>query len=130
MTKKDHIAYWVNMSERDWETVDVLHQGGRFLHALFFVHLSLEKLLKAVWVKDNMEDVPPLIHNLVHIYDQTDLDLSSEETDLLQSMNQYNITGRYQDYKDKVFQRVTASYTDLKIEECKILRNTLLQKLQ
>ncbi|HLF63378.1 MAG TPA: HEPN domain-containing protein [Saprospiraceae bacterium] len=130
MTKQDHIAYWLNMSRRDWETVDVLYTGGRFLHALFFVHLALEKLLKAHWVKDNLEDIPPAIHNLVQIYDQTELDLSTEETDVLQGMNQYNITGRYQDYKDKAYQRVTQHYANEKIQECKVLRDTLLRKLQ
>ena len=130
MTKSDHRDYWRNMASRDWETVEVLFNGGRYLHALFFVHLCLEKTLKAFWVRDNLEDTPPPIHNLIHLYDQTELDLSTEETDLLQNMNQYNITGRYQDYKDKIFERVTQSYAQQKIQNCRALYHTLLRKLQ
>lgn len=130
MDKVEYITYWIKMSHRDWETMETLFGGGRYLHCLFFLHLSMEKLLKAAWVKDNREDTPPLIHNLIHIYDQTDLNLSSEETDILQNLNQYNIAGRYQDYKDKVYQRATKAYTTEKIQQCTHLRATLLQKLQ
>ncbi len=51
MTKQEHIQYWINSSEEDWKSVLSLFQSGRNVHCLFFAHLTLEKLCKAIWVK-------------------------------------------------------------------------------
>jgi HEPN domain-containing protein len=50
MTKQEHIDYWVNTAAEDWDTVEVLFNGKKYLHALFWAHLVLEKLAKAHWV--------------------------------------------------------------------------------
>lgn len=41
------------------------------MQALFFSHLVIDKLLKAIWVKENEENIPPFTHNLEHLYNQT-----------------------------------------------------------
>jgi HEPN domain-containing protein len=51
MEKKDYIEYWKSTAEKDWEAVGHLFEKGDYLHALFFAHLVLEKLLKAHHVK-------------------------------------------------------------------------------
>lgn len=52
--------------------------GKQNVFALFAFHLTIEKLLKAIWVKDNIENTPPRHHDLTFIYNQTDLKLNSE----------------------------------------------------
>lgn len=52
--------------------------GKQNVFALFAFHLTIEKLLKAIWVKDNIENTPPRQHDLTFIYNQTDLKLNSE----------------------------------------------------
>ena len=37
----------------------------------FCVHLSIEKICKAIWVKDNVSSFPPRIHDLVRIMEGT-----------------------------------------------------------
>ena len=56
MGKEDQIQHWVKTAELDWTTAEDLLKLKRFLHALFFFHLVLGKLLKAHWVKANTSD--------------------------------------------------------------------------
>ncbi len=48
--------------------------------------LAIEKWLKANWVKDNVGNQPPRIHDLQALYSETDLDLDAELTDFLDTV--------------------------------------------
>jgi hypothetical protein len=62
--------------------------------ALFMLHPTLEKLFKARWVKDNIDNFPPRTHALQFLYNQTDLDIPVEEYDYLAVVNQWRIDTR------------------------------------
>ena len=130
MGKKEIIAHWLTMAERDWKSVLALHEAGQHMHALFFSHLVIEKILKAHWAKDNEESEPPRIHDLEYLYNQTELKLTADQVDLLGVMNSWNLEGRYQDYKDKFYKRTTKSYTEEKLKLVDQLRLCLLSELQ
>jgi hypothetical protein len=72
---------------------------GRRVYALFFMHLTIEKILKAHWLKDNASAVPPFSHELKIIANQTDLELSGEQYNLLGAMQGWNIESCYPDFK-------------------------------
>ena len=129
MGKTEIIAHWLTMAERDWKSVQALNEAGQYMHALFFSHLVIEKILKAHWAKDNIETEPPRIHDLEYLYNQTDLKLSSPQVDLLGVMNSWNLEGRYQDYKDKFYKRTTKAYTQEKLNQVDSLRVCLLSEL-
>ena len=59
MNKSDYINYWRITALKDWDAVGHLFEKGDYLHALFFGHLVLEKLLKAHFVHDNLSGFPP-----------------------------------------------------------------------
>ena len=130
MGKKEIIAHWLMMAERDWKSVLALHEAGQSIHALFFSHLVIEKILKAHWAKDNLESEPPRIHALEYLYNQTDLKLESHHVDLLGVINSWNLEERYQDYKDKFYKRTTRAYTEEKLSLVDNLRVCLLSELQ
>jgi len=79
MTKKDHIEYWVESAKQDWQVMNNLFKSKNYVHCLFFAHLTLEKLCKAHWVKDNAGDFPPKIHNLIILLDKTKLSFADED---------------------------------------------------
>ena len=106
MDKKDHIDFWRNSADRDWISVLVLVEGKQYVQALFFCHLVIEKLLKATWIKDNEENTPPFSHNLEYLFNQSNLELDNKMSDLLSVINQWNIEGRYQDFKDKFYKLI------------------------
>lgn len=118
------------MAGRDWKSVEALFKAGQFIHALFFSHLVIEKLLKAHWTRDNIENEPPRVHDLEFLYNQTELKLSAEQTDFLRIVNSWNLEGRYQDYKDKFYKIATKDYTEQKIKQVDELRVWLQSALQ
>jgi HEPN domain-containing protein len=79
MTKQEHIDYWIQSSNKDWERIELLLNGNDNVFALFSAHLALEKLSNAVWVKDNESNHPPRIHNLILILQQTQTEITDIE---------------------------------------------------
>ncbi len=55
MTKQELIAHWLKTSEVDEITMHYLFKDGRYAHCLFFGHLYLEKICKALWIKITMK---------------------------------------------------------------------------
>ena len=92
-------------------------------------HLVLEKLCKAHWVKDNAENHPPKIHNLVRLVEQTKLILPEEDLDFLRKMNDFQIEGRYPDYKDNLYRIYKSAQTQVIINKSNTIRECLLKGL-
>ena len=88
------ISYWKENADEDWAVAQQLLGSGRTRHGLFFAHLTLEKILKALICK-NTGDLAPRIHNLNRLIVLTGVAASSEQTDILAEMNPFHIEGRY-----------------------------------
>ena len=73
-----HIIYWREGSQEDWVVGQELVERGRIRHGLFFVHLALEKVLKA-HVCRQTRDLAPRIHNLVRLAEQAALPLDQDQ---------------------------------------------------
>jgi HEPN domain-containing protein len=129
LTKEEHIKYWVETAKRDWQAIQKMYKSKVYLHALFFAHLVLEKLCKAHWVKDNVSNTPPKIHNLITLVDKTKLKLSEEDRNFLFNMNQFQLEGRYPDYKDEIFKKYKSLQTKKILDKVDILRKCLLKNL-
>ena len=129
MTKPEYIEYWKLTAEKDWVAVEHLFEKGDYLHALFFAHLVLEKLLKAHYVQDNMSDFPPKTHNLLLLSSQTTLTPSVDQLRLLSQVNQFQLDGRYPDYKLTMFKIATKSYTNILLQDIELLKTWLNSKL-
>ena len=90
------VAYWRDSALEDMDTASVLANNDKRREALFFAHLALEKMLKALVVRST-EDIAPRIHNLVVLADRSRVELSTEQRVFLARMNPYAIQGRYPD---------------------------------
>lgn len=86
--------------------------SGNYDWALFIGHLSLEKILKALWVKNNSSDIPPKTHNLKKIADEAKYSLSEDEAGLLLEINDFNLEARYPDYKFDFHNRCTKEFAE------------------
>lgn len=115
MSNQELMKYWFNSSKQDWDIVLVLLQSKKYMHALFFCHLSLEKYLKGIIArKDN---TPPITHDLLILAEKAKLELTDEQAKLLYEVNAFNIKTRYDDYKNSFYKRATASFTKKYISE-------------
>jgi len=88
------VQYWLESAEEDWPVIKHLVESGDYRHALFFGHLYLEKLLKALVVRAT-ESHAPRTHNLLFLAERADLDLSEETSDLLLRVTGKSIDTRY-----------------------------------
>ena len=127
--KEKQLKYWKDIAIDDLESVDYLFEGKKYVQALFFAHLALEKILKALWVKGNVENFPPKTHNLIYLYENSNIELSEEQTDFLQTMNIYQIEGRYPDYISTLHQTTTQEKAQAIITESKNMFTCLQKKL-
>lgn len=127
--KEKHINYWISTAVDDLEVVTILFQSKKYLQALFFMHLVLEKLLKAHWIKNNDSNVPPKTHHLTLLYKQSGISLSDEETDFLQTMSTYQIEGRYPDYISLLHKTLNKEKAESIITEAKQLARCLQKML-
>jgi HEPN domain-containing protein len=129
LTKQDHIGYWVKTAAKDWKAVHDLYNTKNYLHSLFWAHLVLEKLLKAHWVKDNIDNTPPKIHRLNSILDNTKLQLPESDKQFLSEMNQFQLEGRYPDYLQSIYKLYKSKKTKQILDQVDRLRICLLKEL-
>jgi HEPN domain-containing protein len=91
------IDYWRQSSGEDWEVAVKLVQDGKSRHGLFFAHLALEKMLKAIICR-RTRDIPPRMHNLIRLSELAGLKPDDRQADVLADMNQFNMEGRYPEF--------------------------------
>ena len=114
------IQYWEKSSENDFEVAQDLFKSKRYSYALFFCHLTLEKLLKSFIVRYTKKSAP-LEHNLVRLADKAGFTLSGAQKDLLSEITTFNIKARYDDYKTNFYKKATKVYAQKYISETKNL---------
>lgn len=129
MSKEEHINYWIRTAEDDWGVVTTLFEAKKYVQCLFFAHLVLEKWCKAHWVKDNVSNIPPKIHNLVKLVEATSLNLEQTDLDFLRSFNDFQTISRYPDYQFEMNKRFTDEYAAELLEKVKTVRKCLQEKL-
>lgn len=86
--------YWRQGSEEDWAAAQRLVDGGHFRHGLFFAHLAVEKVLKAL-VCRKIRDIAPRSHNLVRLAELAAFEVTRHRKEILAGINEFNIEGRY-----------------------------------
>ncbi len=115
--------YWNESSNQDLKVAQELFELKHYPQCLFFCHLSLEKLLKAIVVK-NTKDYPPDTHDLRKLAEISGIKLDLEKEQILDKISTFNIAGRYADAKFKFYQeynRETIAKEYLKITQGLIL---------
>jgi len=119
LTTEEHIAYWKKLADADLEVARGFLQRGYDLHyCLFFGHMSLEKLLKALVVAVTQE-MPPRIHDLLRLAEKAGLILNEALTEKLDTFNSFNLEARYPDYKLAFYKRCTPQFTAEKFLQIK-----------
>ena len=112
MKLEEHIQYWLDSAEHDWDTAKNLYLTGKYDWCLFIGHLVLEKILKGIFVQDNNNQLPPKTHNLVKLAENTNLSLSEDQQFLLDEINDFNLEVRYPQYKNEFYKKCTKPFTE------------------
>ena len=79
MTIDEHIKHWTDGAKSDLDAAFDVFSVNRYDWSLFIGHLALEKLLKAIYIQNTNNTVPPKIHNLRKLAEISELDLNQEQ---------------------------------------------------
>ncbi len=104
MDVQEQIAYWTTGSQEDFDAAGSLLEKGHLRHSLFFAHLAIEKVLKALVVR-RTEKEPPKIHNLVRLAGLAGIETSLEQQRFLRRFDLYQLEGRYPDSRPTIINR-------------------------
>jgi len=122
------VKHWVDSSDDDFNTMLILLNSKSYNWALFMGHISIEKLLKAYFVKKNKNHAP-LIHNLFRLAELCELEINEEYAEWLFKITTFNINARYDDYKKEFYIMCTTDFTNEWIEKIKKLQQWIKQML-
>lgn len=129
MDKKDHVDYWLKIAEKDKDMTHYLMKDSKYVYVLFFAHLYLEKIAKALWVKNNIDNVPPKTHNLLKLVNESNLFLSPQDQAFLIKLNQYQIESRYPEDVDKLYKITDKKLTEEYLNKIDLIEQCLRKNL-
>ena len=124
------MEYWINSSDRDYESMKKNFEIKQYTWALFIGHLMIEKLLKGIYAKNNIDN-PYTIksHNLLALAQKCNIELTDEQVQKLKIITQFNISARYEDYKNEFYNLCTEEYTKEQISNIEEARTWLKELL-
>ncbi len=125
------IKYWIDLSYYDLETADAMLKTKRFLYVGFMAHQTIEKILKAYFVKLRNE-VPSYTHNLLLLAEETELknEFSEKQLELLEKLAPLNIEARYPKYKEELLKSLTQEKCESILKDTKELQKWIIVKLE
>lgn len=129
MSKEEKTKYWIKSADDDWIVAVHLFEKGDYPYALFFGHLTLEKLLKAIFVS-KFDESPPFTHRLAYPAEKIGLSLSPERLETLEIVTDFNLEARYPDEKFSFHKKCTREFTETYLNKIKEIKEWLLQQIQ
>ncbi len=92
--------HWLQLHEDSLKTTETLYEKGQYVHAMFFLHLTIEQLIKAIHVKFACTE-PPFGHNLqLLIKGIQQLTIPEDKLAIFARISTFQISARYDDYKN------------------------------
>jgi HEPN domain-containing protein len=128
MDKKKAVNYWLKSSANDWNVAKHLFKTKDYSYSLFLGHLTIEKILKALYVA-RYEKVPPFTHSLNLLAEKLSLKLTEEQIKLFNIISRFNIEARYADYKFTFWKRCTKEYTIRYLSKIEEIKEWLLSQI-
>lgn len=111
MNTEDKIKFWQEKATECFQIAKNQFRDKNYLWCLFFCHLSLEKALKAK-VIENTKNEPPYTHSLIILAKLSAIQLEEENLVNLETITDFNIETRYDDYKESLKKKADKSYTE------------------
>lgn len=126
---KKLVKYWQETAAYDYDTMKSLVKSQRYASSLFFGHIVLEKILKALIVNETKK-YAQCTYDLVRLMEYSKISLSQKEIDLLNEINKFNIKARYPEHKSQFYKLCAKEYSSSYIREVDKLYKKLCQKLK
>lgn len=110
--------YWTEEATEALQVTQHLYEKGDYSYSLFFAHLAIEKILKAIFVHKKNQHAPH-IHNLSRLAELSDVQLTEEQKISLVRITTFNLESRYPDEKRSFRKKCTKEFTKNEIQTVK-----------
>ena len=118
MNQKKIIAFWESEAEESLHVAEHLFEKKDYSYALFFGHLAVEKILKAILVKITNQQVPRS-HNLLRLANEAHIKITDNQKHALIRITAFNLESRYPDYKKEFRKKCTEKFTEMELKKIK-----------
>lgn len=120
MNNIDLMNYWIESADEDYNVMLDLKEKNRNTYCLFFGQMVIEKLLKALYAKnDKGAPYAPKTHDLLYLAEKLNIELTEEQEITLNEITTFNLSTRYDDYKRAFYNKCTDEYTEEQINKIK-----------
>lgn len=120
--------YWAEEATEALQVAWHLFEKKDYSYALFFGHLAIEKILKAIYVSEKKEHAP-YIHNLVKLAEITNIQLTKAQKEKLIEITTFNLESRYPDERRSFRSKCTQDFTSSELNKTEEIFNWLKSKL-
>ncbi len=126
----EKIRYWIDLSDYDIETAEVMQKTKRFLYVGFMCHQVVEKILKALYVS-TQKSTPPYTHNLMSLAQDIGIfeELSDNQKNFINLIRPLNVDARYPSYKEQLKQVLNEEKCSDILSQTKEFQQWIKQKL-
>lgn len=128
MDKKEIVDYWLSEGEQSLDVARHLFEKEDYSYALFFGHLAVEKVLKAIIAQKTDQQVPRL-HNLLRLAQEAEVETTDEQRQILIRITTFNLESRYPDYKREFRKKCTQQFTRQEMRQVEEIFRWLKLKL-
>ena len=126
MNNIDLMNYWIESADEDYNVMLDLKEKNRNTYCLFFWQMVIEKVLKALYAKNNKgAPYAPKTHDLLYLAEKLNLELTEEQEVTLNEITTFNLSTRYDDYKRAFYNKCTDEYTEEQINKIKEVKSWL-----
>jgi len=123
------VEYWLTESEKDLPVAESMLTNGHYNWSLFVGHLVLEKLLKAIYVKEHQK-LAPRIHDLVKLAKSINLNLSDQQLVFLSEVSDFNMESRYPDEKNQFLKQCNREFAEKYLKQIKETHSWLKKQIK
>lgn len=120
---------WLRQAEYDIETAQAMAKSARYIYCVFMSHLSIEKALKALYVK-TLDKNPPKVHSLVYLAQSIHLDMPQRIRTFLEGLDEISVPTRYPEELDKLLKEYGKEKTGAIFQNSKEVLEWLKKRLE
>ena len=124
----EDIQVWLRFADSDVASAEALHHNRQYLNALFHLQQAVEKTLKATFIKTT-STFPPRVHNLHELVKKCRLELTAEQSQLLEDLTKSYTDSRYPEQWGGSPPDISEKKTEELIQATKEFNAWLKQKL-
>lgn len=129
MDQKTTARNWLNGADDAWELMLGIAKSKDGHFALFFLHLSLEKTLKGLYLS-KFNKPAPYTHDLLQLTNEVKFETTETENKQLSEISTFNIAARYDDYKYRLREKATPEFVNEWIKIGENFKNEFLKEIK